>query len=152
MIEIQIEGNPKEFFLKIQERIRNLKKVFKDFSKVYLNNFIKPSFDNRGSSLGNSWAPLKRTTIRQKGNANVLVDTGRLKRAASTGSTLTIKTTENTLEIKQNNSVPYGRYHLQGTRHLPIRNYLYNDKNKGLPDRALEILVKMIEQSIGDLK
>lgn len=152
-LDIKIDSNDFiEFQNKIKNRITKLKKVFQDFYKIYLSEFAGRSFDTNGNSIGNNWPALRPSTIRAKGNSKALVNTGRLRNSVRTGSGLTFKATDDSFSIKVNNSVPYGKYHMTGTKFIPVRNYLFDDSRNGLPERAVKVLIDMLEKHIGDDK
>ncbi|MBX6772694.1 MAG: phage virion morphogenesis protein [Chloroflexi bacterium] len=64
------------------------------------------------------WAPLARSTVRQRGSAHpILVRTGRMRRA-------TRATRPSGRTIRVINDVPYARYHHTGTARMPQRRFL----------------------------
>jgi phage virion morphogenesis protein len=66
--------------------------------------------------LGGGWAPLAPSTVKGKGNGNILVDTGTLS------GSIGFQVSGNSVSVGTN--VFYGKYHQGGTSKMPMRRFL----------------------------
>lgn len=115
-LEWDIEGEKQ-----LSKRLRITSDGIKDFSKPfqqtkdYLISAFEKSFDSRGSNIGVSWPPLSASTIKQKGNSNILIQTGKM-RSGFTGMF-------NHVMASVWNTIPYFMYHQsnQARTRLPRR-------------------------------
>jgi phage gpG-like protein len=83
------------------------------------------------------WAPLALSTVRQKGGAKALVDSGQFARSIRPRSTSDTAMAES--------RVPYAVYHLAGGRHVPKRNPFEQDE-ADFEDAADVVAQELVER------
>jgi hypothetical protein len=88
---------------------------------------ISAQFRSQGAQSG-GWEPLAESTVRQKGHARILEDTGALERAATSGATRRVSADEASFSVGP--GADYWIYHhSKGPRsHLPRRPLLEVDE------------------------
>lgn len=112
---------------KIQGLLKSIDAGFEDFSpflkeigKIQLAG-ADEAFKTRGANLGQPWAPLKLSTVKEKirigKNVDILQRTGRMRKSFRIS-----KVTKNELEIE--NPVEYFKKHQIGIGKLPQRQML----------------------------
>ena len=81
-------------------------------------------FDDSKSPEGNKWAKLAASTIKRKGNNNILIDTNRLIKSLTQRGPDAIRepfASGNMVGLVFGTAVPYAHFHMTGTRHMPAR-------------------------------
>lgn len=105
------------------------------FSQVvdWFHHWQRNRFQNRA---GGMWAPLKQRTVRRKGNARVLIDTGRLMRSltkSAAGSVTDIR--RESLEV--GTRVPYASYQNKRRRLIRMTSSARGDIMRIITDHIL---------------
>lgn len=111
---------------KVRERVGNLGPVFEGPVSDYVSQYLQEQFDSEGSAHGQKWAPLAKSTIRNRrraghGKGGIGVDTGRmwssLVSAPSPDSIIVITP----MSYHRRSTVPYTRYFNRGRQGQPAR-------------------------------
>ena len=135
-------------FVEIGERVTDLREAWPAVDR-FTSRMYRKQFASEGSYLGTPWKPLKPKTLKARnrpgGNrGGILRDTNRLwasltKPRAPEGITRFGRT-----EYQRGTTVPYARFHQQGTKHLPERP-LHPDP---LPLKIRETFAAMIRRHL----
>jgi phage gpG-like protein len=92
-------------FVRIGERATDLSDAF-DRALDHVQDAVERQFATQG---GGKWAPLATSTIARKGHARILIDTGALRSAATSGANRRVSADEATFEV--GSGAPYWIYH-----------------------------------------
>lgn len=95
-------------------RSRDLGPIKREFATI-----VNQSTERRFASRGPGWPPLADETLRQKAGSQLLVDTGKLKRAVTNQAVS--QSSQDELVAVPKPEVPYARFHQYGTRNMPKR-------------------------------
>lgn len=109
-----LETNYREFGLDVRSFREPLKR---SVQQVMAPSFAK-NFDLGGRP---SWEPLSPETVKKKGNATILVDTGKLK--SKVGQLNNWQITQEEAQMMQVTGVPYDRVHQFGGGIVPARPF-----------------------------
>ena len=128
---------------KIVTGVGDLTPVFKNFYKVYTNNFVRKQFLTEGSFLGYKWKPLTLKYAiwkkRKVGNKTILRFSDKMFNAVTGTDKSTSYYVINPKKLEFGiRNIPYAKFHQYGTVHMPKREFLFID-NK-IPFKALLFL------------
>jgi len=116
-----------DLFGKLRKELSDLSKPLKDIG-VYMKEEVMENFEQEGRPKG--WAPLAESTIEKKKKAKgasgqILEFHGKLKQSINMRS--------DKAEASVFTGVFYGVYHQTGTRKMPLRAFMPNSDNDGIP-------------------
>ncbi len=114
----------------VEERVEHMQPAFAELGRK-LREYEQALFRTSGASGGTPWPPLQASTIASKArsknptirrNANrILIARGILRASLTTSKARghVERATDHGLEF--GSTIPYGRFHQHGTRHMPAR-------------------------------
>ena len=124
---------------KIREVVKNLSGFHRKYTRPRLYKRAEEVFDSRGEG---TWKSLSPITIKRKGHARILIDSGRLKASYTGGAEGIIRINKNTIAF--GSKVPYAKYHERGLG-VPKRSvteHVNSRKFKGRLTRDLNTYLK----------
>lgn len=110
-------------FERVKKRIEEMAKRAKNLTPVLrvvaedVRTFVDDRFESKTDPTGAAWAEMAKSTRRRRGDdANLLIDTARLRQsiAVVVGKT----------DMRVGTNVEYGAYHQLGASRLPARRFL----------------------------